>query len=78
HRDGAQLYAAHDEFADRHAGQTLASGRLVEHGAAPYEHRQGNSQSYFVTLENDKGQKHTVWGVDLERAMKESGAEIGD
>ena len=78
HRDGAQLYAAHDEFADRHAGQTLASGRLVEHGAAPYERQQGNSQSYFVTLENDKGQKHTVWGVDLERAMKESGAEVGD
>ncbi|CAH1647944.1 MULTISPECIES: Ti-type conjugative transfer relaxase TraA [Chelatococcus] len=78
HRDGAQLYAAHDEFADRHAGQTLASGRLVEHGVAPYEHQQGNSQSYFVTLENDKGQRHTVWGVDLERAMKESGAEVGD
>jgi Ti-type conjugative transfer relaxase TraA len=71
HRDGAQLYAAHDEFADRNAG------RLVEHGAAPYEHQQGNSQSYFVTLENDKGQRHTVWGVDLERAMKESGAEVG-
>ncbi|QVQ38712.1 Ti-type conjugative transfer relaxase TraA (plasmid) [Pseudochrobactrum algeriensis] len=72
HRDGAQLYAAHDEFSDRNAG------RLVEHGTAPYEHQQGNSQSYFVTLQNDKGQKHTVWGVDLERAVKESGAEVGD
>ena len=72
HRNGAQLYAAHDEFADRQAG------RLIEHGAAPYEHQQGNSQSYFVTLENDKSQKHTVWGVDLERAMKEPGAEVGD
>ena len=80
HRDGAQLYAAQDEFTDRHAGQTLASGRLVEHGAAPYEHQQGNSQSYFVTLENDKGQRNTIWGVDLERAMKgaERAPEIGD
>ena len=76
HRDGVQLYAAQDEFTN--AGQTLAAGRLVEHGAAPYEHRQGNSQSYFVTLENDKGERRTLWGVDLERAMKEAGPEIGE
>lgn len=72
HRDGAQLYAAQDEFSDRQAG------RLVEHGAAPYEHQPGKSDSYFVTLENDKGQRNTIWGVDLERAMKEAAPEIGD
>jgi len=72
HRDGAQLYAAQDEFSDRQAG------RLVEHGAAPYEHQPDKSDSYFVTLENDKGQRHTIWGVDLERAMKEAAPEIGD
>ena len=72
HRDGAQLYVAQDEFSDRQAG------RLVEHGAAPYEHQVGKSDSYFVTLENDKGQRNTIWGVDLERAMKEAAPEIGD
>ncbi|MGO7675018.1 Ti-type conjugative transfer relaxase TraA [Rhizobium leguminosarum] len=72
HRDGVQLYAAQDEFADRNAG------RLVEHGTAPYEHDPKNRNSYFVTLENDHGQKHTVWGVDLERAMKEAAPEIGE
>ncbi|NSZ15595.1 Ti-type conjugative transfer relaxase TraA [Agrobacterium vitis] len=72
HRDGAQLYAAQEEFADRRAG------KLVEHGLAPYEHKAGNRDSYFVTLENDRGEKHTVWGVDLERAMKEAAPEIGD
>src|SRR5690606_689979 len=72
HRDGAQIYAAHDEFGDRQAG------RLVVHGAAPYEHQPGKSDSYFVTLENDKGQRHTIWGVDLERAMKEAAPEMGD
>lgn len=72
HRDGAQLYAGADEFADRHAG------RLVEHGSAPYQNDPKNRDSYFVTLENDRGQKHTTWGVDLERAMKESGAQIGE
>ena len=78
HRDRAQLYAGMDEFTDRHAGQTLASGRLVEHGAAPYEHQAGKSDSYFVTLENDKGERRTLWGVDLERAMKEAAPEIGE
>ncbi|MCO5164740.1 MAG: AAA family ATPase, partial [Mesorhizobium sp.] len=82
HRDGAQLYAAQDEFSNsghgRQAGQTLATGRLVAHGVAPYEHQPGKSDSYFVTLEDDKGQRHTIWGIDLERAMKEATPEIGD
>ncbi|WP_037426429.1 Ti-type conjugative transfer relaxase TraA, partial [Sinorhizobium sp. CCBAU 05631] len=72
HRDGAQLYAAQDEFTDRHVGV------LVEHGAAPYEHKAGNRESYFVTLENDKGERRTLWGVDLERAMTEAAPAIGD
>lgn len=72
HRDGAQLYAAQDDFTDRHAG------RLVEHGAAPFEHKAGNRPSYFVTLENDKGERRTTWGVDLERAMSEAAPEIGE
>ena len=70
HRDGVQLYAAQDEFTN--------AGRLVEHGAAPYEHDPQKSDSYFVTLENDKGEQRTLWGVDLERAMKEAGPEIGE
>ncbi|BCH68447.1 Ti-type conjugative transfer relaxase TraA (plasmid) [Agrobacterium vitis] len=77
HRDGVQLYAAQDEFAGRNADQMLAPGRLVEHGRAPYEHKPGNRDSYFVTLENDKGERHTTWGVDLERAVKEARPEIG-
>ncbi|NTJ35912.1 Ti-type conjugative transfer relaxase TraA [Agrobacterium rhizogenes] len=71
HRDRAQLYAAQDEFTDRKAG------KLVEHGVAPYEHKEGNRDSYFVTLENAKGERSTTWGVDLERAMKEAAPEIG-
>ena len=72
HRDGAQLYAAQDDFTDRHAG------RLVEHGAAPFEHKEGNRPSYFVTLEGDKGERRTTWGVDLERAMAEAAPQIGE
>ena len=72
HRDGAQLYAGMDEFTDRRAG------RLVEHGTAPYENKPGNCDSYFVTLETDAGKKNTIWGVDLERAMKEAAPHPGD
>ncbi|MDW9477047.1 Ti-type conjugative transfer relaxase TraA [Sinorhizobium meliloti] len=71
HRDGVQLYAGMDEFTDRKAGV------LVEHGVAPYEHKERNGRSYFVTLENAAGEHHTTWGVDLERAMKEAAPEIG-
>jgi Ti-type conjugative transfer relaxase TraA len=72
HRDGAQLYADKQEFTNRQAG------RLVEHGAAPYEHDPQNSDSYFVTLENDRGEQRTLWGVDLERTMKEATSEVGE
>lgn len=72
HREGVQLYAAQDDFTNRMAG------RLIEHGTAPYEHNPENRDSYYVTLENDKGEQRTIWGVDLERAMKKAAPEIGD
>lgn len=75
HRDGVDLYASADEFTGR---QGMATGVLVEHGAAPYEHKVGSRASYFVTLENGQGERHMTWGVDLQRAMAEAGSRIGD
>jgi len=54
------------------------AGVLVGHGAAPYQHEQGNSPSYFVSLRGASGEVTTHWGLDLERAMGESGATVGD
>ncbi len=71
HRHSVTMYAAQDEFSNPRAG------RLVAHGPALYEHEPSNKLSYFVTLENDKGLRNTVWGVDLERALQASGAEPG-
>ncbi|TCK19619.1 plasmid mobilization system relaxase [Ancylobacter aquaticus] len=71
HRHSVTMYAAQDEFSNPRAG------RLVAHGPASYEHEPSNKMSYFVTLENDKGVRNTVWGVDLERALTASGAEAG-
>ncbi|NSY72065.1 Ti-type conjugative transfer relaxase TraA [Agrobacterium tumefaciens] len=70
HRDGVQLYADIKEFAN--------AGRLVDHGVAPYEHNPQARENYFVTLENDKGERRTVWGVDLRRAMRGASPAIGD
>ena len=72
HREEGRLYVGRDEFMSRHAG------RLVEHGKAPYEHDPQNRGSYYVTLQTDAGSKRTIWGVDLERAMRETAPKIGD
>ncbi len=53
-------------------------GVLLDHGNAPYEHKEGNKESYYVTLQNADGKEHTTWGVDLERAVTESQIEKGD
>jgi hypothetical protein len=54
------------------------AGELAEHGPAPFQHQQGNSPSYFVSLRDVAGTLVTLWGVDLERAMEKSGAGVGD
>lgn len=60
----------------------LITGRLLEHGAAPYQNERGKAKSYFVKIETSRGER-TVWGADLERAVKESlsrvsvGVEVG-
>ena len=53
-------------------------GVLVAHGADKYLHDEKNTASYFVTTRDGKGVEKTSWGVDLKRAIEESGAKIGD
>ncbi|WP_430246500.1 Ti-type conjugative transfer relaxase TraA (plasmid) [Neorhizobium sp. DAR64861/K0K2] len=77
HRHDVQLYGDAQEFASRRGSQMTAQGKLVEHGAAPYEHKAGNRESYFVTLEDAKGERHTTWGVGLQRAIGEAAPQIG-
>lgn len=54
------------------------AGVLVEQGPAAFQHQQGNARSYFVSLRDRSGEVKTHWGLDLERAMGESGARVGD
>lgn len=43
-------------------------GKIVAHGAAPYLNEEGNSDSYYVTLEKD-GEQTTQWGVGIKDAL---------
>ena len=53
------------------------AGELMEHGGAPYQHNPARSDSYYVVYRDQAGADHVVWGVDLERAVVESGATPG-
>jgi hypothetical protein len=46
-------------------------GKLIDHGRATYNHDPRAPMSYFVKLETPRGDR-VIWGVDLERAFKES------
>lgn len=50
---------------------------LLEHGVAPYLHNPDNRTNYFVKYEQD-GEIRERWGVELESALTESGAQAGD
>ena len=57
----------------------LLAGRLADHGRATYRHDPREPMSYFVKLETPRGNR-IIWGVDLERAFKESltKPQVGD
>jgi conjugative element/phage-associated large polyvalent protein len=66
----------------RAARAPLLTGQLLDYGRATYQHDPKATMSYFVKLKTARGQQ-VLWGVDLERAFKESltkperGDEVG-
>lgn len=87
HRDRADLYMAHEDFAPREkwgraqrvdhaAGVT---GQLVETDEAKFRPNDGDAkESPYADVKSDDGVIHRVWGVSLPKALKEGGVEIGD
>ncbi|EOY0340529.1 LPD7 domain-containing protein [Klebsiella pneumoniae] len=59
---------------DKAAGESWENGVIVAHGRAKYEWKDDESMNYFVTLKNEHGEK-TLWGKDLERAVKDAGVD---
>lgn len=54
-----------------HQSGEISTGRLEAHGSANYQFRSDGSPSYYVTILSIRG-RETFWGVDLERAIKQS------
>lgn len=61
-----------------HTKHTAVYGKIVDYGGAKYQFDDNNKLSYYVQLEKRNGEKTTVWGVDLERALKVSGKDMFD
>lgn len=77
--DSPQQIAAVVSEASKRFLQTRAYvGKLVEHGRAPYHFDDKNGSSYYARLESKNGKQRVVWGVDLERAIKDGGVKPGD
>jgi hypothetical protein len=53
-------------------------GILKNHGSANYQFDKEEKPSYFIELLKPNGNLKLVWGIDLERAISDSGYEIGD
>lgn len=60
-----------DQAIEKLHDKKMHVGKLVDHGHAPYKNDPKNDPSYFATLQNEKGEKHTIWAKDLERTLKE-------
>ena len=69
---------AHDVAIERLTSSRVHVGVLVGVGTAPYQDRNGEKESHYVTLRDDKGRTSKVWGVDLPRALEASDAQIDD
>jgi len=70
--------ASNPRRSDRARGDLLI-GKLIDHGREPYRFDPKEPMSYFVEIETE-GKRRTIWGKDLERAVKESLSkpQIGD
>jgi len=61
-----------------HAKHSSAYGTITDSGFAPYEFNEKNSKSFYIELEKNDGERTKVWGIDLHRALTESGKQNGD
>jgi len=52
------------------------AGKVQGYGTARYNFQENESESFFVHVETDTGLR-TIWGQDLERAVKEGNIQKG-
>ena len=56
----------------------IFAGELLEHGSANFNFDKEEKGSYYVKFRDIEGKERMQWGKDLQRAMSESGAKIGE
>ena len=54
------------------------TGVLLAFGAAPYKFEKDESASFYVQLQLPTGETKTLWGVGLEKALEDSGVQLGE
>jgi len=54
------------------------AGEFIARGAAPFEHQQDGSPSYFVRYRDADGELREVWGIGLRAAMDRLNPAAGD
>lgn len=52
-------------------------GELIDFGTAPYRFNDKNTDSFYAQIELANGAEQTHWAVDLDRALKAAGAQVG-
>lgn len=58
-------------------GERVYRGELIDHGPAPYDNKEKNAPSYYVTLRTNEGDKK-IWGKELHLAMQNPALRTGD
>ncbi len=72
-----QAATASETTASKATAPGVRSGKLIEHGEAPYQHNPKSNKSYYLMLESN-GEVVTQWGVDLKSAIAKSGVQLED
>jgi hypothetical protein len=57
--------------------ENKVEGVLLEHGAAPYQFDEKGQASYFAKLQRDDGSSFVLWGKDIENALANADAKVG-
>lgn len=68
-----ELVASHDR-----KNAKFYDGILIAFGKDRYQFKDENELSFYAILRYRNNLERTLWGVDIERALAESGATIGD
>lgn len=73
-----QQFESRHQRTEGYIMESKVNGKLLDHGAAPYDFNKENKDSYFITIQQSNGKEKTVWGAGLQTAITKSSAERGD